>query len=83
MRAGEVNGLHWRYVDIDRRLILVRETLVQGRVGYTKTAFQAFGITNVPSAVCRPLNSVSFCACDLCATVSLDSGDCAQVQRLV
>lgn len=37
MRTGEVDGLQWRYVDFDRRLILVRETLVRGRVEYTKT----------------------------------------------
>ena len=37
MRTGEVDGLQWRYVDFDRRLILVRETLVRGRLEYTKT----------------------------------------------
>jgi integrase len=37
MRTGEVNGLKWKYVDFDRRLILVRETFVLGEDEYTKT----------------------------------------------
>ncbi len=37
MRTGEIHGLKWRYVDFDHRQILVRETLVRGRVEYTKT----------------------------------------------
>ena len=37
MRSGEVDGLKWKYVDFDRRLILVRETLVLGEDDYTKT----------------------------------------------
>lgn len=37
MRTGEVHGLKWRYVDFDRRLILVRETFVLGEDEYTKT----------------------------------------------
>ena len=36
MRSGEINGLRWKYVDFDRREILVRETFTQGRVEYTK-----------------------------------------------
>ncbi|RDI98951.1 DUF3596 domain-containing protein [Dyella solisilvae] len=30
MRSGEINGLKWKYVDLERNLILVRETLVDG-----------------------------------------------------
>ena len=30
MRTGEINGLKWKYVDLERNLILVRETLVEG-----------------------------------------------------
>jgi integrase len=30
MRTGEVNGLKWKYVDFERRLILIRETFVLG-----------------------------------------------------
>jgi len=37
MRSGEINGLQWRYVDFERRQILVRETLVRGEKEYTKT----------------------------------------------
>jgi integrase len=32
MRTGEINGLQWKYVDLERNLILVRETLVDGEV---------------------------------------------------
>jgi integrase len=37
MRTGEVHGLKWKYVDFDRRQILVRETFVLGEDEYTKT----------------------------------------------
>lgn len=37
MRSGEVHGLKWKYVDFERRLILVRETVVGGEETYTKT----------------------------------------------
>jgi integrase len=37
MRSGEADGLKWRFVDFDRRQILIRETLVGGEVEYTKT----------------------------------------------
>lgn len=37
MRTGEIDGLQWKYVDFDRRLILVRETIVGGEEEYTKT----------------------------------------------
>jgi integrase len=37
MRTGEVHGLKWKYVDFERRLILVRETVVDGEESYTKT----------------------------------------------
>lgn len=30
MRTGEVNGLKWKYVDLERNLILVRESIVGG-----------------------------------------------------
>lgn len=36
MRTGEIDGLQWRYVDFKKRLILVRETIVKGKVSYTK-----------------------------------------------
>jgi integrase len=37
LRTGELHGLQWRYVDFDRRQILVRRTLVRGELEYTKT----------------------------------------------
>ena len=37
MRTGELHGLKWKYVDFERRVILVRETFVRGEVEYTKT----------------------------------------------
>jgi integrase len=36
MRTGEVDGLKWKYVDFERRLIMVRETVVKGEEEYTK-----------------------------------------------
>lgn len=37
MRTGELHGLKWRYVDFERRQLLIRETIVRGEVEYTKT----------------------------------------------
>lgn len=37
MRTGEIDGLKWKYVDFDRRMILVRESIVAGEQDYTKT----------------------------------------------
>jgi len=37
MRTGEIDGLQWKYIDFERRLILVRETVVNGEDEYTKT----------------------------------------------
>lgn len=36
MRSGEADGLKWKYVDFEKRLILVRETFVLGEDEYTK-----------------------------------------------
>lgn len=36
MRTGEIDGLKWKYVDFDRRQILVRETYSYGSWEYTK-----------------------------------------------
>jgi len=36
MRSGEADGLKWKYVDFERRLILIRETFVLGEDEYTK-----------------------------------------------
>ncbi|MCM8855908.1 MAG: site-specific integrase [Candidatus Thiodiazotropha sp.] len=37
MRTGEIDGLKWQYIDFDKRLILIRETIVLGEEDYTKT----------------------------------------------
>jgi len=37
VRTGEANGLKWKYIDFERRLILIRETFVLGEDEYTKT----------------------------------------------
>ncbi len=39
MRTGEIDGLKWNYVDFNRGLILVRETIVGGEEDYTKNDF--------------------------------------------
>ena len=39
MRSGEVDGLKWKYVDFEHKLILVRETIVYGEEEYTKNDF--------------------------------------------
>ena len=39
LRSGELHGLKWKYVDFERRLILVRETIVGGEEEYTKNDF--------------------------------------------
>ncbi|MBV2208937.1 MAG: site-specific integrase [Thermomonas sp.] len=37
MRTGEINGLQWKHVDFDRRVIQVRQAIVRGQMEYTKT----------------------------------------------
>ncbi len=37
MRTGEIDGLKWKYIDFENRIILIRETLVDGEEEYTKT----------------------------------------------
>ena len=37
MRTGEVNGLKWKYVDFERRVIMVRESIVLGEEDELKT----------------------------------------------
>jgi len=36
MRTAEIDGLKWKYVDFDNRLILVREAIVRGKMVPTK-----------------------------------------------
>ena len=37
LRTGEIDGLQWQYVDFDKRIMLIREALVEGRVETPKT----------------------------------------------
>lgn len=39
MRTGEIDGLKWKYVDFNLRLIKVRETIVAGSCDYTKNDY--------------------------------------------
>jgi len=36
VRSGEANGLKWKYIDFERRQILIRETFVNSEFEYTK-----------------------------------------------
>ena len=36
LRTGEVHGLKWKYIDFEKREILVRETFIRGETEYTK-----------------------------------------------
>jgi integrase len=36
MRTGEIDGLKWKYVDFNKRLIYIRETFTAGEEDYTK-----------------------------------------------
>ena len=56
MRSGEIDGLKWRYVDFERRQILVRETVVKGEPDTTKTYESARDI-EVSQAVCGALRA--------------------------
>ncbi len=37
LRTGEIDGLQWKFVDFEKRQILIRETLVEGRIESPKT----------------------------------------------
>lgn len=49
IRTGEINALEWRHIDFDNDLILVRQTIVKGRIEDTKTAGSARDIPMVPA----------------------------------
>lgn len=38
MRTGEIDGLQWKYINFERREILIRETMVERRIETPKTA---------------------------------------------
>ena len=39
LRTGEIDGLKWKYIDFDSRLILIRESLVKNKQTYTKNDY--------------------------------------------
>lgn len=39
MRTSEIDGLKWEYVDMENRIIHIRETVVRGQVDTTKTSY--------------------------------------------
>jgi len=70
MRSGEVDGLQWKYIDFDRRLILIRETRVLGEDEYTKTdssqrdiqmSTPVYDALKRQEAATRPLSKYVFC----------------------
>lgn len=48
MRTGEINALEWKHIDFDQDLILVRQSIVQGRLESTKTDGSMRDIPMVP-----------------------------------
>ena len=56
MRSGEIDGLKWRYIDFERRLILVRETVVKGEPDTTKT-YESTREIEISQAVCDALRA--------------------------
>ncbi|MGM0429768.1 MAG: Arm DNA-binding domain-containing protein [Pseudomonadota bacterium] len=56
MRTGEIDGLQWDGVDFERRQIMVRNTIVNGEIQYTKNdgSFRAIEMSQlVYDALCR------------------------------
>lgn len=50
MRSGEINGLEWKHVDLERNLILVRQTISGGEVeGDAKSNFSIRDIPMLPN----------------------------------
>lgn len=56
MRTGEIDGLQWRHVDFERRQILVRQSLVQDELVYTKND-GSFRTIHMSGPVCDALRA--------------------------
>jgi integrase len=54
MRSCEIDGLRWRYVDFERKQILVRESYVMGEFTYTKND-GSYRTIDMPSVVYEAL----------------------------
>ncbi|MBK9496371.1 MAG: site-specific integrase [Xanthomonadales bacterium] len=70
MRTGEVHGLKWKYVDFERRQILVRESFTQGEQDGIKTdgsmreiamSQQVFDALSAQRALTQHLGAYVFC----------------------
>jgi integrase len=70
MRTGEVHGLKWKYVDFERRLLMVRETIVDGEEGETKNdssqrdiqmSQMVFDALKIQEAGTRKISEYVFC----------------------
>ncbi len=48
MRTGEINALEWKHIDFDQDLILVRQSIVKGKLENTKTDGSMRDIPMVP-----------------------------------
>lgn len=55
MRTGEIDGLKWEYVDLARRLILVRETRVMGEQEDEAKTIDSIRDIQISQAVCHAL----------------------------
>lgn len=66
MRTGEVDGLKWKYVDFEHRLILVRETIVLGEDEYTKndSSQRDIQMSQVVYEALKAQEKVTFGKCD-------------------
>jgi integrase len=71
MRTGEVHGLKWKYVDFERRQILVRESFTQGEQDGTKTdgsmreiamSQRVFDALKAQQALTRHVGEYVFCS---------------------
>jgi integrase len=71
MRTGEVHGLKWKYVDFERRQVLVRESFTQGEQDGTKTdgsmreiaiSQRVFDALKAQEALTRHLGEYVFCS---------------------
>ncbi|GAD89545.1 hypothetical protein VHA01S_021_00390 [Vibrio halioticoli NBRC 102217] len=72
MRTSEIDGLKWKYVDFDRRIISIRETFVHGRMDTTKTIGSNRDIqmsSIVFEALCSQQNVTGECQFVFCNTV--------------
>ena len=66
MRTGEVDGLKWKYVDFEKRMILVRETFVLGEDEYTKndSSQRDIKMSQVVYDALKAQEKVTFGMCD-------------------